>query len=184
MRFSTKAILVVASLALAATASAQPRPGGGGPKPPGGGGGGGGSGGGGAPAGALINSAENEQLAQLFNAANFKSAVVELKNGNHVVKIEFWPGVYSGAYPIFCTEGKDCLGYQIFVNLGGDSGVDQAWLDAWNRSWPYVRAYKLQSGELIFQADVLVRGGVTPQYIQNTASVFKTIVDKSSDFKP
>jgi len=183
MRLSMKAILVVASIALAAAASAQPRPGGGGPKPGGGGGGGGSPGGGGAPAGLIVN-AQVEQLAALFNEAGFRSTVVQ-KQGGKVVQTEFWSAdVFSGAYPVHCEKDGPCHGYKLFANLGRDSGVDEAWLDAWNSRLVYVRAFKLPSGELIFAWDVPVLTGVSPDYVKLTATLFKTIVDLATDFKP
>ncbi len=181
MRLTTKAILVMASLVIAVAAGAQPRPGGG--KPPGGGPPGGG-GGGGAPTGTIIK-IQADQIAQLFNDAGFRSKVID-NNNTHMVQTEFWSDqVFSGAIPQACEkDGSGCHGYKLFANLGTDSGVDQAWVDAWNSSWLYVRAVKLKNGALIFYWDVALLTGITPDYVKGSAVLFKAIVDASSDFKP
>jgi hypothetical protein len=181
MRFTTKAILVVASLVLAATASAQPRPGGGAPKAPGGGAP---APGGGAPGG-LIVKIQAEQIAQLFNEAGFRSKVID-NNKIHMVQTEFWSDqVFSGAIPGGCEkDGSGCHWMQLFANLGTDSGVDQAWMDAWNGRWYGVRVHKLDNGAVVFYFDVPMLSGVTPDYIKAAGAVFKAIVDASTDFKP
>ena len=182
MRFTMKAILVAASVVLAAAASAQPRPGG----RPGGGGGGGGGGppGGGAPGG-MIAKIQAEQIAQLFTAAGFRSKVID-NNNTRMVQSEFWGAdVFAGAIPEACAkDGSGCGAFKIFANLGTDSGVDDAWVAAWNNTWLYVRAIKLDNGALVFAWDVALLTGVTPDYIKASAQLFKAIVDASSDFKP
>jgi hypothetical protein len=178
MRFAIKATLAVAAVVFAATAHAQPRPGGGGGgHPPSGGGGG-------APAGMIVK-LKAEQIAQLFNDAGFQSKVVD-NDGTHMVVTSFWSDqVFSGAIPQSCEkDGSGCHAFKLFANLGADTGVSQAWVDAWNNNWLFVRAYKLENGSLIFAWDVALLTGVTPDYVKTTAKLFKTIVDESSDFKP
>jgi hypothetical protein len=177
MRLAMKTILVVAAVVYAATAHAQPKPGGGGGHPPSGGGGG-------APAGMIVK-LKAEQIAQLFNDAGFQSKVVD-NDGTHMVVTGFWSDqVFSGAIPQSCEkDGSGCHAFKLFANLGSDTGVSQAWIDAWNNNWLFVRAYKLENGSLIFAWDVALLTGVTPDYVKTTAKLFKTIVDESSDFKP
>jgi hypothetical protein len=181
MRFTTRAVLMVAALAFAAAATAQPRPGGGpGPKPPAGGGPNPGS----APGG-LIVKLQAEQIAQLFNESGFQSKVVD-NNNIHMVQTLFWTDqVFSGAIPQACDkDGSGCHAFKIFANLGPETGVSQAWIDAWNNDWLYVRVYKAKDGSLIFSWDVALLTGVTPDYVRTSAKLFKSIVDDSSDFKP
>jgi Putative bacterial sensory transduction regulator len=183
MRFLTRAILIVAVVAFATAASAQgPRPGGS-PRP--GGGGGGGGGGGNAP-GATVNGFNPDQIAQLFNAAGFKSQVVE-NNKSKMVQTLFWPeanDIFSGAFGIYCNDkGQQCGGMTTFANLGKVDAADAAWLNAWNSRYYFVRAYVTKDGNLIFDWDTLL-ANVSPDDIVLTAKLFKQIVDQSSDFKP
>ena len=178
MRSIVKIMIVITTLVLAATAGAQPRPGA--PRP---GAGGGGDGAAGAD-GSMITFVQNEQLARIFTAAKFKSSVEKLKNGVQIVKMEIWPDTYSAAYPIFCkNDGTECGGYQIFVNLG-DTGVNDAWIQAWNARYSFVRTYMLSKDQQIFEFDEFTQGGVTSQNIALSAAVFKKVVEESSDFKP
>jgi hypothetical protein len=179
MRFLARAILIVAAVAFTATASAQgPRPGGG-PKP-------GGGGGGGSAPGATVNGFNPDQIAQLFNAAGFKSQVVE-NNKSKMVQTLFWPDandIFAGSFGIFCNDkGQQCGGMTTFANLGKVDAADAAWLNAWNSRYYFVRAYVTKDGNLIFDWDTLL-ANVSPDDIVLTAKVFKQIVDQSSDFKP
>jgi hypothetical protein len=161
----------------AATANAQPRPGGGGHSP---------SGGGGSSAGGLIIKIQADQVAQLLNDAGFPSKVIETKNGDHMVVSAFWNDqIFSGAIPEACEkDGSGCHAVMLFANLGKDTGVDEAWLDAWNKSYWYTHVFKLDSGELVFYWHVGLLTGVTPDYIKLAAKLFKANVDASTDFKP
>jgi hypothetical protein len=179
MRFLTGAILIVAVIAFAATASAQgPRPGGG-PKP-------GGGGGGGSATGATVTGFNPDQIAQLFNAAGFKSEVVD-NNKTKMVQTSFWPDakdIFSGAFGIACNDkGQQCGGMTTFANLGKVDAADAAWLNAWNNRYYFVRVYVTKDGNLIFDWDTLL-ANVSPDDIVLTAKLFKQIVDQSSDFKP
>jgi hypothetical protein len=180
MRFLTRAILIVAAIAFAAAASAQaPRPGGA-PKPGGGGGGGGGS----AP-GATVVGFNPDQIAQLFNAAGFKSQVVD-NNKTKMVQTLFWPDasdIFSGSFGIYCNDKGQCSGMTTFANLGKVDAADAAWLNAWNSRYYFVKAYVTKDGNLIFDWDTLL-ANVSPDDIVLTAKVFKQIVDQSTDFKP
>ena len=175
MRSIAKIMIIFTALLLAAPADAQPRPGGGTKKP---------GGEGGSAQGGLITFVQLEQLARIFSAAGIKSSVEKLQNGVQIVKMEIWPDTYSAALPSNCKDdGTQCGGYQIFVNLG-DTGVNDAWLQAWNSRYLFVRTYKLDNGAQIFRWDGLTRGGVTPDNIALSAVIFKNIVEQATDFKP
>src|ERR1700730_7654047 len=177
MRFLTGAILMVAAIAFAAAASAQgPRPGGG-PKP---------GGGGGTATGATVAGFNPDQVAPLFNAAGFKSQVVE-NNKTKMVQTLFWPDakdIFSGAFGIYCNDkGQQCGGMTTFANLGKVDAADAAWVNAWNNKYYFVRAYITSDGNLIFDWDTLLVNA-SPDEIVLMAKLFKQIVDQSSDFKP
>jgi hypothetical protein len=175
MRAIAKIIIVLTALVFTATAGAQPRPGGGG-----GGGGGGGAG----AQGGLVTFIQLDLLARIFNDAGIKSAVEKLKNGGQIVRMQIWPNTYSAAAAIYCKkDGTECGGYQLFVNLG-KTDVNDAWMKAWNAHYVFVRTYKLDNGEQIFQLDEITQGGVSPQNIAFSVAVFKQIVEESTDFKP
>jgi Putative bacterial sensory transduction regulator len=128
----------------------------------------------------------------LFNAAGFESEVVDNKISDtdsvRMVRTQFWPGAtttFAGAVPIWCKKDnpKICNGISIFVNLG-KAGIDSKWMNAWNSSMFFVRAYTLTSGEFIFDYQFPLQPGVTPEYIKTAVTAFKTAVDLSTDFKP
>jgi hypothetical protein len=178
MRLLTGAVLIVAAIAIATAADAQgPRPGG---QRPGGGGGGGG----GANSSAVVGF-NPDQIAQLFNAAGFKSQVIE-NNKAKMVQTQFWPDandIFSGAFGIYCNDKNQCAGMTTFANLGKVDAATAEWLNAWNNKYYFVRTYVTKDGNLIFDWDTLLVN-VSPDDIVLMAKVFKQIVDQSSDFKP
>jgi hypothetical protein len=177
MRVAAKALLTVMALLVAVSASAQPRPGGGKA-----GGGGPSAPTAGAPAG-IVTALTLDQMAQLFKAAGFQSEVVD-NGGTKMVHTVFWtPDIFAGALPQNCEkDGKTCHSMKIFANLG-NAGVDQKWLDGWNNSWLYVRAYN-SDGNLIFSWDIGLLSGLPPEYLVTAIKLFKAVVDQSTDFKP
>jgi hypothetical protein len=177
MRFFKVASLVLVALVLTVSAHADPKPGG--PRP---GGGGPSPGGGNAPSGLVVN-VQPEQMAQILTQAGFQSKAVD-NGGTHMVRSLFWSeDIFSGLIPEVCDKDGPCHAYKLFANLGKDSGVNQAWIDAWNSRWLYVHA-TLSDGSLIFAWDVAVLTGVTPEYVASTAKLFVAIVNESTDFKP
>jgi hypothetical protein len=172
MRFATRAVTFVAAFSFVVAASAQPRPGQGSSPPPAS-----------AETGSIAK-VEVDQFAQLFTDAGFKSKVIVLKNKSRIVQTEFWPGVYSGVIPQACNKEGECRAYQIFANLGKDNtGVTRKWIDAWNVQKLFVKAI-LSNGALIFVWDIALLAPVSPDYIKQSAKVFKYLVDLSTDFKP
>lgn len=170
----TRAIMLLAAFAFAVAADAQPRPGGGS-----------GGGGGGSPAEGLIQKIQPEQLAQIISGAGFPSQVTDLGD-QRIVRTQFWPGeIVSGAWPFSCEkDGSGCHGYGLFANFGGNTGIGQDWIDSWNNYRLYVHARKDQNGDLVFQWDVLLLGGLSTDSIAASAQLFKNWVDDSTDYKP
>jgi hypothetical protein len=185
MRWSVNTLVIVAAIAFAAvSASAQgPRPGGG---PRGGDSGGGGGGGGGSGnSNGLVIGFNADQIAQIHNAAGFKSEVVN-NNGIKMVRTLFWPDapdIFAGAYGTSCGDKGQCAGMSTFANLGKVESATPAWVAAWNTKLYYVRSYVTKEGNLIFDWDILLVG-VSPDDVVLTTKLFKQIVDSSTDFKP
>jgi hypothetical protein len=175
MRLTVSATLFLSVSLLAAAASAQPRPGGSGTAKP-------------APAttadNALIAQYDADQLAKLFTAAGFSSKVVTTKDNQRIVQAQFWPNTPSGAEPAYCkNDGSTCNAYKLVAIINNETSIGDAWTDAWNAKYYFVRAYK-DGNDLVFTWDVLLYPGVSADYIKTTATVFKSIVDDSTDFKP
>ena len=118
-----------------------------------------------------------------MNDAGFASKLID--NNGPVVLVAFWNDqIFSGAIPQACEkDGSGCHSFKLFANLGKDTGVDQAWINAWNNSYYYVRAFKLQDGQLIFEWNVALLTGVTPDYIKLAAIAFKSAVDEFDQFQ-
>jgi len=172
----TAIAILCSGILCSVSATAQPRPGGGG-------GGGGGAPPRGAPAGGMLTKVTVEQMAQLFNAAGFKSQVID-NGGIKMVQTIFWTeDIFGGALPEACEkDNSGCGAMKIFANLG-KATVNQKWIDGWNDTWLYVRASR-SSGNLVFTWDVAFLTGVSPEYVQTAIQLFKAIVDQSTDFKP
>ena len=176
MRLTLSATLLLTAAVFATAASAQPRPGGGG-------------GGSSKPAtatadNALISAYNADQLAQLFTAAGFTSKVVVTKDNQKIVQIQFWPNTPSGVESAYCKkDGSACNAYKLVAIISNETNINDAWTDAWNAKYYFVRSYK-DGKDLVFTWDVLLYPGVSADYIKTTATIFKSIVDDSTDFKP
>ena len=175
MRFF-KAAIVFAAITISTVANAQPRPGGGGSTP--------------APASAptttsgLITVYDANQIAQLFTAAGFPSSVSVGSDKVPYVQVQFWPNTVAGVAPGYCNkDGTNCNAYKLIAIISNETSIGDAWTDAWNGYYYFVRAYK-DGTDLYFTWDILLAPGVTPDYIKTTASIFKSIVDDSTNFKP
>lgn len=180
MRSITKtALIMAAALVLAPAAGFALGPGTGGS-------GGGGSNGGGstAPSGAVAGYSAQE-ISQLFTDAGFQSEVQKDKDNTQFVVGNFWGGSpYAIAYPYSCNaDGSGCKVLQIFVNIGKNDQITQAWMDAWNTRQLFVKVVKMSDGSAVFDWDVIITG-VTPDYVKLVAALFKQQLDASSSFKP
>jgi hypothetical protein len=164
MRSLATTIIVIAALAFARTATAQPvfpHPGGGPANAPSA-----------EQQSALITKLTPDQVVQLLNAASVPSEVVEDDKHNKWVVAQFWgKDLYSGVITEHCE------------NFGKSPSVNQAWLNAWNRSKVSVKAYR-SSDNLIFSYDLPLFTGVTADYIITVAKFFKAVVESSTEFKP
>jgi hypothetical protein len=183
MRPATPAVLILSAFALAPAASAQlVIPGGSAPSPassP-------------APSSApsaspngVISQFDADTFAQLFTSAGFasKSAIMS-DNKTHFVSTQFWPNTSSGVLPIACdNNGANCISYEIVTVLNNETAIGDPWTDAWNNNFWFVKAVK-NGTDLIFEMDVMLSPGVTPAYIEQTAQVFKGIVDQAATFNP
>jgi len=174
MRFTVPATLLLSAALFATAASAQPKPGGGGNPPtttP--------------PAdNGLIAQYNADQLAQLFTAAGFSSKVVVTKDNQRIVRTQFWPDTASGAEAAYCKkDGSTCNAYKLVAIISNEKNIADNWTNAWNSRYFFVRAYK-DGDDLVFTWDVLLYPGVSADYVKTTATIFKSIVDDSTDFKP
>jgi putative sensory transduction regulator len=174
MRFFTRAILIVATIALATAANAIG---------PGGKGGGGTAGGGGGNSG-LILGFNPDQIAQLISAAGFNAQVV-MNGKTKMVKADFGfgDGNFSGAFGIDCNDKGQCAGMEMFVNSGKNEAATPEWINAFNNGYYFVKVIKDKDGNLIFEWDTLLIN-VSPDDIELMAKLFPQIVNASSDFKP
>jgi Putative bacterial sensory transduction regulator len=178
MRFLSMTTLAIVMFALVKTAAAQPvfpHPGGDVPAN--------------APSGqqaTLITKLTPEDVAKLFSQASIPSEVMEDDKHNKMVVVQFWgKDLYSGVITEHCEkDGSGCRTLEIFANFGKSPNVNQAWLNAWNGSKIGVKAFRTESNDLIFEFDLPLFSGVTPDYIVRVAKFFKVAVDSSSDFKP
>jgi hypothetical protein len=180
MRLIMRAVLILSAGLFASAASAQLTVGGGGATPstpsttPSTS----------APSG-LITQYNPDQIAQILTAAGFQSkSTVTSDNKTHFVSTQFWPNTTSGVLGIGCdSDGSNCVSYEIFTMLPNEQSIGDAWTDAWNNAFWFVKAVK--SGDnLIFQMDVMLDPGVTPAYIGASAQVFKEIVGQAATFNP
>ncbi len=147
MRSLATTIIVIAALAFARTATAQPVF----PHP--------GSGPANTPAdeqqAELITTLTPDQVASMLNQASIPSGLVEDDKHNKIVVVEFWgKDLYSGIMTDHCDKNGGCHTLEIFANFGKSPNVNQAWINAWNRSKVGVKAYRISNNELIFEYDL------------------------------
>jgi hypothetical protein len=180
MRLVLRAALILSAVAFASAATAQPTPGGAAPSttpstttPSTA-----------APSGGLITQFNADQVAQLFTAAGFASkSGVEQDNKTPMVSTQFWPNITSGVIGNACDSNNACPAYTILAIFPNEQAINDTWTDGWNSKFLFIKAYK-DGDNLIFEWDVMLAPGVTPDYVEATAQVFKAIVDQSTNFKP
>jgi hypothetical protein len=138
--------------------------------------------------GTLITAMTPQQVADLLNNASFPSKVVaDDKNSNNKwVVTSFWgDNLYSGVlFNGNCDNSGACTILGFFANFGKSPNVNQDWVNGWNLDRCCVRAYFLSDQSLVFQYDVALFTGVSPDYVKAAAQFFKSAVDASTNFKP
>lgn len=171
-------LLVAAALVFGSPVAAQPvlpQPGGAPPAPPTAS----------AQPGALIAAMTPEQVVALLNPT-FPSKVGQDDKNNKWVVTGFWgDNLYSGVLMNGdCDNNGACDVLGFFANFGKTPNVDQTWVNAWNSNKCCVRAFFSTDQSLLFEYDVALFPGVTTDYIQSAAQLFKSVVNDSTKFKP
>jgi hypothetical protein len=175
MRLVMRAALILSAVAFASAAVAQPTPGGTAPSAPPTTS---------APSGSLVSQFSAAQIAQLFTTAGFAStAGVEQDNKTPIVSVQFWPNITSAVVGNACDNNGACPAYTIIALFPNEKAINDAWTDSWNSKTLFIKAYK-DGDTLIFEWDVMLAPGVSTDYVEATAQVFKAIVDQSTNFKP
>jgi hypothetical protein len=170
MSSAVKVSLILAFLIIAASSNAQPKLGDGAkPESP-------------PQTTGLITKIQPEQLKELFTAAGFESEVQKQDDGTVMVLTELAPGHVAIVSPISCTQNKDCGGYVFLLVLS--KSERKAWIDAWNDENQFQPAALLVDGKLAFIMAVRVLSGVTPDYVKQSATWFRDVVNDSAFFKP
>ena len=157
MRSLATTIIVIAALAFARTATAQPvfpHPGGGPANTPSA-----------EQQSALITKLTPDQVVQLLNAASIPSESWKTTNTtNGLWRSSGERTSTAVSLRIIVINDGGCRTLEIFANFGKSPSVNQAWLNAWNRSKVSVKAYR-SSNNLIFSYDLPLFTGVTADYI-------------------
>ena len=164
------------ALLTASLAQAQPRIG-----PPGGGGGGGG---GGQPqqqpaAAGLIEGTTPELTARMLQQAEYTDVkVFEHQGTKHVAGKVAGNDVFVLHH--FCQEGS-CKAISFVLPFGKQPSISQEYIDAWNdKTFARLRRSK---GDLFFDMDVFLFGGVTAPYIATAGAVYALRLKELLEFK-
>jgi len=152
----------------------QPRPGGGAPPPAQ------------QPAGGTIDSVPADMelvLSLVKQATGYTNVEIVTGNNNYrAVRAQINQTVVLVG-PEACNEGK-CRGVVFFSNLGKQANIDINWLNAWNAQKVFGRAYLDKDGDVVFDLAIHLWGGVTPQYITESANVYTALIKALFEFQP
>jgi hypothetical protein len=171
-------ILGCAALALAGgLANAQPRI-----QPAPGGGGGGGGQQQASPAG-LITKITAEQTAEIMTKAGYTD--VKIINGNQGTR---HVGGKAGETPVFaihagCENGA-CSTVTFTVYFGKQESIDLNYMNAWHTAWRFTKLYRDKDNDIVFDMDVPLLTGVTPDYFTSASILFVNMLKKVMEFKP
>jgi hypothetical protein len=153
----------------------QPRPGGGAPPP--------------AqqqPAGGTIDSIPADMeavLALVKQAPGYTNVEIVTGENNYKAVRAQYNGSTILAGPEICKDGV-CRGLVFFSNLGKQSSVDLAWLNAWNSQKVFGRGYLDKDGNVVFDMTIHFWGGTTPRYITESADLYGVMLKALFEFQP
>lgn len=145
-----------------------------------------------APGPALLNKITPQQLAQLL-VSRVKindqpiqvSGIRTFDNGDAAVLLSLWPSpIASGIVLEQCEkDGSGChwLGYQ--ADLGKQSSITPAWVNAFNGHFLAAKAFINSGGELIFSLQITLYPGISQDEIVWYTGFFKRVVDDSFNYK-
>lgn len=92
-------------------------------------------------------------------------------------------GRRAAIYMYDCKDGT-CGAYQFSAIFTKNEKYTLAFVNAWNKARRYAKAYLDNDGDLNFEWDIDLDGGVTPEYIKTTVSSFETYLGSFDKFTP
>ena len=133
--------------------------------------------------GGLITHITPDDTAKLLEKAGYKEVeVYQTSAGRRHVKAKL------GALPVHALhancDASGCRSISFATFFGKQPNVDWKYINAWHNAWRFTRLYRNDQGDLVFDMDLHLYNGATPDYIQQAATLYAQLLNKLLDFRP
>ena len=112
----------------------------------------------------ILNEISPDEVVQLFKEEGFSAELLKTPSGKPYIRFKV-DGFNSQV--IFFTECKEKPGYfpniQLSASFRDKISAEKA--NKWNLEYRFIKAYSDSDGELSFERDISLEGGVTKEYL-------------------
>lgn len=122
-----------------------------------------------------------EQLAKAMQEAGFRAEIRPGKNRPYI--LSSMSGRRISVYMYDCND-VDCGAYQFAMFFSKTERFDLDFANQWNRQKRLAKAYIDTDGDLNFEWDVQLDGGVAPEFVKQTIMTFERYIAYFDSFKP
>lgn len=179
IRFAPLLLVCAVSLIGLALAQAQPKL-----QPRGGGGGGGGeqNQGGDQPSGQVIDRTTQDNTLNLLKAAGYTDLkIYSDKQGNKHVQGKING---QGVAVLHYCEKEVCQFISFVAPLGKQDNIDLKWINSWNYDKLFAKLSQDKEGNIYFQMECYLFGGVAPAHITQSGQLFGELIKVLYQYKP
>ena len=136
-----------------------------------------------AQTGGMINALTAEQVMQLVGKTEGVrgAEIIKLNNGQPAVRAEI-NGIKFLVFLYQCENGA-CHTMTFFTTFGKQA-IDVNWVNSFNRDQRFLRVYIDKEGAVNVEYDVHFYGGVSPNYVSQSAIVFGVFLKSLLEYKP
>lgn len=122
-----------------------------------------------------------EQLSKVLQEAGYRAEIVTTSKRPYIRT--GLSGRRVAIYLYDCT-GNDCTSYQFSAIYNKNTKFTVDYVNEWNKKKRFAKAYLDNDGDLNFEWDVDLDGGVTPAYLKQTVLAFERSLGIFDNFTP
>ena len=133
--------------------------------------------------GQLLTHLNPDDTAKILQEAGYKDAeVYESSSGRRHVRAKL------GQLQVFALhancEAAGCRSIILAVFFGKQPSIDWNYINAWYNAWRFTRLYRNDEGDLVFDMDLHLYTGATPDYVKQASTLFAQLLNKLLEFRP
>jgi hypothetical protein len=122
-----------------------------------------------------------EQLAKILQDAGYRAEIVQGSKNRYIRS-----GLAGRRIAIYMYDCKDqaCGSYQFSAIFTKNDKYTPVFVNEWNKKRRYAKAYLDNDGDLNFEWDIDLDGGVTNDYLKTTILSFESYIGSFDKFTP